>query len=176
LTDIDGGATDSAGVVTQGTSNTWSAMVLADFNAVVGKLPQFADTPNTCWVCHKTFYATVMQKLETAAGGNSLQDIANGDRRPRPLFLGYPVEFSQVFPSVTATTGVMCILGDLQLSSVFGDRQQTSIAFSEHATISGESVFERNQIAVRGTERFDINNHGCGDASTVGAVVGLQTA
>lgn len=176
LVNTDGANTASAGAVTQGTSNTWSAMVLGDFNNVVGKLPQYADTNNTVWVCHKTFYASVMQKLETAAGGNSLRDISMGDRAKRPLFLGYPVEFSQVFPSVTATTGIMCVLGDLQLSSIFGDRQQTSITFSESATIGGQSVFERCQIAVRGTERFDINNHGCGTSATVGAVVGLRTA
>lgn len=176
LTNIDGAGTDSSGVVTQATSNTWAAQVLSDFNNVVGKLPQFADTPNTVWVCHKTYYASVMQKLETAAGGVTLNEIASGDRRPRPMFLGYPVEFSQVFPSVTATTGVTTVLGDFSLGSVFGDRQQTSIAFSEHASIGSESVFERNQIAIRGTERFDINNHGCGTASVVGPIVGLQTA
>lgn len=165
--------TKSAGTVTAGVTGAWSSVVMADFNNVVGKLPQFADTPNTGWVCHKTFYASVMQKLEIAAGGVTAREVQDGDRRPRPMFLGYPVEFSQVFPAVTAATGVPVILGDLQLSSIFGDRQQTSIAFSESATVGGESVFERNQIAVRGTERFDINNHGCGTASVVGAVVGL---
>lgn len=175
LVNCDGANTASAGAVTQGSSNTWATMVLADFDNVAGKLPQFADTPNTCWVAHKTFYASVMQKLELAGGGNTIREIAEGDRRPRPTFLGYPVEFSQVFPSATATTGIMAILGDLNLSSIFGDRQQDSISFSESATIGGESVFERNQIAVRGTERFDINNHGCGTASVVGAVVGLRT-
>ncbi len=176
LTDIDGAGTDSLGVVTQTTGNTWAQMVLADFDYVVGKLPQYADTPNAAWYCHKSFYAGVMQRLGLAAGGNSLEHVADGDRRPRPTFLGYPVEFSQVFPSVTATSGVMAILGDLTLSSAFGDRQQTAIAFSEHASVGGENVFERNQIAVRGTERFDISNHGCGTATTIGPVVGIQTS
>lgn len=175
LTSIDGAGTDSAGLKIQGTSNTWSAQVLADFHAVVGKLPQYADTPNTTWVCHKTYYSEVMQKLELAAGGVTASEIASGDRRPRPLFLGYPVTFSQVFPSATATSGVTAVLGDFTLGALFGDRQQTQIAFSEHASIGGESVFERNQIAVRGTERFDLNVHGCGTASVVGPIVGLAT-
>jgi HK97 family phage major capsid protein len=176
LTSIDGAGTDSAGLKIQGTSNTWATQVLADFHAVVGKLPQYADTPNTTWVCHKTYYAEVMQKLELAAGGVTAQEISTGDRRPRPLFLGYPVTFSQVFPSATATSGVTAVLGDFTLGALFGDRQQTQIAFSEHASIGGESVFERNQIAVRGTERFDLNVHGCGTASVVGPIVGLATA
>ena len=175
LTSTDGAGTDSAGVVTQTTSNTWTAQVLADFNNVVGKLPAYADGPNTVWVCHRTYYASVMQKLEAAGGGNALRDIAQGDRASRPLFLGYPVVFSQVFPSVTATTGVTAVLGDFGLGGIFGDRQQTSIAFSEHATINSENVFERNQIAIRGTQRFDINIHGCGTSAVVGPIVGLQT-
>ncbi len=176
LTSIDQAGTDSAGCVTQATSNTWLTQVLADFNTVVGKLPQFADTPNTTWVCHKTYYATVMQRLELAAGGNSLNEVATGDRRPRPLFLGYPVTFSQIFPSVTATSGVMCALGDFSKGTLFGDRMSTQISFSEHATIGGENVFERNQIAVRGVERFDIVVHGCGTSAVTGPIVGLQTS
>lgn len=176
LTSIDGAGTDSAGLKIQGTSNTWSAQVLADFHAVVGKLPQYADTINATWVCHKTYYAEVMQKLELASGGVTALEVASGDRRPRPLFLGYPVTFSQVFPSVTATSGVTAVLGDFTLGALFGDRQQTSIAFSEHASVGGENVFERNQIAVRGTERFDLNVHGCGTSAVVGPIVGLATS
>lgn len=176
LTSIDGAGTDSLGLKIQGTSNTWSAQVMGDFQAVVGKLPQYADTPNTCWVCHKAYYAEVMLRLLIASGGTQMNEAQAGDRRPRPMFLGYPVEFSQVFPSQTATTGVTCVLGDFSQGAIFGDRQQTSIAFSEHGTVGGESVWERNQIAIRGTERFDIVVHGCGSASAVGPIVGLATA
>lgn len=175
LQDVDGAGTDSAGLVTQGTGTTWAAIVLADFNNVVGTLPQYADTNNAAWVCHKTFYHSVMQKLELAAGGVTANEIASGDRRPRPMFLGYPVDFSQVFPSTTAVTTVSCTFGDHALAARFGDRQQESIMFSEHATVNSENVFEQNEIAVRGTERFDINVHDAGDASNAGPVVGLQT-
>lgn len=176
LTSIDGAGTDSIGLKIQGTSNTWSAQVLTDFEAVVGKLPMYADTENTCWVCHKTYYSEVILKLILASGGVPAQEVQTGDRRPRPMFLGYPVQFSQVFPSATATSGVTAVLGDFSQGALFGDRQQTSIAFSEHGTVGGESVWERNQIAIRGTERFDLVVHGCGDASTPGPIVGLATA
>ncbi len=176
LDSIDGAGTNSAGLKIQGSSNTWPTQTLGDFQAVVGKLPIYADTQNATWVCHKTYYSEVMLRLEQAAGGNTQLEIQTGDRRPRPMFMGYPVTFSQLFPSVTATTGVTCVLGDFSLGALFGDRQQTNISFSEHASIGGESVFERNQIAVRGTERFDINIHGCGTASVTGPIVGLATA
>jgi len=177
LTSFDGtSGTDSIGLKIQGSSNTWATQVMADFHAVVGKLPVYADTPNATWVCHKTYWSEVMHKLEIAAGGTTAYEISQGDRSPRPKFLGYPVTFSQVFPSVSATSGVTCVLGDFSKGALFGDRQQTSIAFSEHATIGGENVFERNQIAVRGTERFDLNVHGCGTASVYGPIVGLATS
>ncbi len=175
LDDVDGSGTDSSGLVAQGTSNTWSAIVLADFDNVVGKLPQYADTPNTAWVMHRTFYYSVCEKLVQAAGGVPAYEVREGNRRPRPLFKGYPVEFSQVFPSTTATATVVATLGDYSLGASFGDRQGTQISFSEHATIGGENVFERNEIAIRGVERFDINVHDVGSSSTPGPIVGLKT-
>ncbi len=163
----------AAGLIKQGTSTTWAAMVMADFHAVVGTLPQYADTPNTSWVCHRTFYYSTMQKLELATGGNTINEIANGDRRPRPLFLGYPVEFAQVMPSTTASAQVSAIFGDLSLGASFGDRQQDMIAFSAEASVGGQSVFERNETAVRGIARWDINVHDVGDGTTPGPICGL---
>jgi HK97 family phage major capsid protein len=174
ITNIDGAGTDSAGKKAA-SGNAWSAITLADFNGLAGLLPQFADTDGTCFLCHKNFYYGVMQKLEMAAGGNALADIATGDRGPRPRFLGYPVEFSQVFPSASASAHVPCLLGDFGMAALFGDRAGVSISFSEHATVNSTSVYEYDQIAVRGTERFDVVVHGYGDANTVGAYVGLET-
>jgi len=169
-----GSGTDSAGLYRiSGTG--WSSFVLSDFNAVAGLLPQYADTNNAVWVCHRNFYYSIMQKLELAAGGVSAREVAEGDRRPRPLFLGYPVEFSQIWPSATATASVVAALGDFQKGASFGDRQQDAIAFSEHASIGGQSVFEQNQIAIRGTERFDINVHDAGSSTVAGPIVGLAT-
>jgi HK97 family phage major capsid protein len=104
-----------------------------------------------------------------------MAEIANGDRRPRPMFAGYPVEFSQVMPSTEANTQVCALLGDFTQGAAFGDRQEESIAFSEHATVNSENVFERNEIAIRGTERFDVVVHDVGSSSAAGPIVGLQT-
>ncbi len=175
LQDVDGSGTDSAGLVT-GTGNLFTELTLADFNQVVGKLPQYADMGEVCWVCHKFFYHSVMQRLELAAGGTTALEIRSGNRTPRPLFLGYPVEFSQVFPSTDANSQVVATLGNYVKGAAFGDRQQDEISFSEHATVGGESLWERNQIGIRGTERFDINVHDVGDSSTPGPIVGLQSA
>lgn len=164
----------TAGVATQGTGNTWPALVLGDFNAVVAKLPQYADTAGAAWYCHRAFYYGVMEKLVLASGGVPAQEVRAG-QRGRPLFLGYPVEMTQVMPSATATATLCAILGDLSLGAAFGDRQQDSIAFSDQATIGGQSLWERNEIGIRGTERFDIVVHDVGDSSTAGPIVGLKT-
>jgi HK97 family phage major capsid protein len=157
----DGQGTASPGLIT-GTGGAWSSFLLADFESVAGNLPQYADGPNAVWVCHRIFYYTVMLRLELAAGGVQQYQVAQGDRSPRPLFLGYPVEWSQVWPNATAATTVSAALGDFTMGCNFGDRQQDAISFSEHASIGGQNVFERNQIAIRGVERFDINVHDVG--------------
>lgn len=164
----------TSGLITgaSGTATSWSGITLANFNSMVGLLPQYADTPNTKWYCHKGFYGSVMQKLEYAAGGNSVNSIAGGTGR---MFLGYPVEISQVLSSAAGSAEVVCYLGDLSMAALFGDRRGTSIAFSDSAVINSVSMFERNETAIRGWERFDIVVHDP-FTTTVGPVVGLLTA
>jgi HK97 family phage major capsid protein len=174
LTTING--VDDGGGVVLASGNLMSEFTLGDFNRTVGRIPQYADTGNACWVFHRSAYCSTAQRLEAAAGGVTSMDVRSGNRAPRPLFLGYPVEFSQVLPATDANSQIVALFGDFTLAASFGDRRQDSIAFSDSATIGGESVFERNQIAVRGTERFDINVHDVGDSTNAGPVVGLVSA
>ena len=44
------------------------------------------------------------------------------------------------------------------------------------ATVGGQSMWERDQIGVRGTERFDVVVHDYGSNSEAGPIVGLETA
>lgn len=157
-----------------GAGNAWSELTLANFHSVVGALPTFADRPGAAWVCHKTFANAVMQKLATAAGGAVSGDIINGVRRD--FFLGYPVYYSQVFPSTEANSQIPVLFGDFSLGAMFGARGMEQIAFSTEATVGGESMWERDQIGVRGTERFDVVVHDYGTNSVAGPIVGLETA
>jgi HK97 family phage major capsid protein len=168
-----GGAT---GLIKQATGTTWGAIALTDFQNVVGTLPQYADTPNTGWFCHRAFYYGVMQKLELAAGGVTSLEVANAPgTRQRPMFLGYPVNFAQVLPSTTASAQVSAVFGDLSLGASFGDRQQDMIAFSDQASIGGQSLWERNETGVRGVARWDFNAHDVGDGTNAGPICGLIT-
>lgn len=166
---------DDGGGLVLGTATTWAGTTLADFDNVVGRLPQYADTQNACWVTHRAFYHGVMARLETAAGGVTANEIQQGNRRPRPLFKGYPVEISQLMPSATAVSSICALFGDFTQAGAFGDRQQEAIAFSEHANIGGQSLFERNEIGIRGTSRWDINIHDIGSSTVAGPVIGLIT-
>lgn len=175
MQDFDGAGTDSVGLITQGTGNTWSAIVQADFSATIAKLPDFGDTPATVWVCHRTFFYEVMEPLAIASGGTSAAEVREGERRSRPVFRGYPVEFSQVFPKVTAVATVSVLLGDFNIAAVFADRRMLEIEFSDQVYVNNESVWERDQIAVKGTQRYDIKVHSVGDATDAGAIVALET-
>jgi HK97 family phage major capsid protein len=154
-------------------ANTFDEFILANFNSVVALLPQYADTAQTAWFCHRGFYFGTMQRLELAAGGNTIREVATGDRTPRPLFLGYPVNFTQVMPRTDANSQICAILGDLSLGAVMGDRRQRTL-FTDPFSLS-----DKDQIRVRGTERIDIIIHDVGNASATaadrvpGSIVGL---
>lgn len=175
LLNADGAGTASAGLVS-GTSTGWAGLVLGDFNKVIGTIPRYAvQGRNARWAMHQSFYGQVAQKLEAAAGGNTMVTIQNGTTlADDAMFLGFPVSFVQIMPSSTGTN-VPCLFGDFGIGTLFGDRQQDRIDFSEHAVIGGQSVFENNQIAIRATERFDINVHGAGTTSVAGPIVGLKS-
>jgi len=176
LTNIDGAGTNSAGLLS-GSGNAWSALVLADFSKVVGGLPDYADNDNTVWITHRTFYYEVMERLLLASGGVTGREVRDSVRGATgvPLFLGYPVIFSQVMSSATAASTTFALLGDFVQAAKFGDRRSETIEFDDTVTVGGQSVWERDQIAVKGTERVDINVHEFGDASNKGSYVGLQT-
>lgn len=166
-------ATAGLATAASGTHTNWGNILAGSFDTMIGLLPQYADGANTKWYCHKTFWANVMARLAFAAGGNDKADLAGAAPK---MFKGYPVEVSQVLPSSASTAEVVCFLGDLRLAADFGDRQGTAIAFSTDAVVGGVSMFETNQVAIRGWERFDINVHDVGNTSVAGPVVGLLTA
>ncbi|TXH18421.1 MAG: phage major capsid protein [Hyphomicrobiaceae bacterium] len=173
FTNLSGTIANIAGLVV-GSGNAYSELTLPDFNKVVGQLPAYADTPRAAWFVHKTFYHTVMEKLALASGGVPAAEVVNGLRQFR--FLGYPVVISQVMPKTEANSQVCALLGDLSLAAAFGDRRQLALAYS------ADIKFVEDQLAIRGTQRVDINVHDVGNASATatsrvaGPLVGLITA
>jgi len=157
----------------QGAGATWASLTLQNFEDAVGALPQYADVPGQVyWICHKTFFHSVMHSLMNAAGGNTSSELAAGGIRS---YLGYPVRFSQVWPSATASGHIPVVIGNYMQVGCFGDRRMETISFSDQATVGGQSLWERDQMAVKGTQRFDINIHDFGSNTVAGPVVGIET-
>jgi HK97 family phage major capsid protein len=160
-------AVGSAGVSTA-TSTALSSITLAQVRAAMGLLPQYADNANTKFYMHRTVFNSLCQRLAESAGGATVVELADGANKAR--FLGYPVVFSQTMNSSTGNGSVMFHFGDLRQASLFGDRKQNQIAFSDSA-LSG---FESDLVTVRGISRFDINNANCGSSSAAGSIVTLK--
>jgi HK97 family phage major capsid protein len=94
----------------------------------------------------------------------------------RPLYLGYPVNFTQVMPKTDANSQIACLFGNLSLAAILGDRRNRTLFVDPY------SLSTNDQIRVRAIERVDINFHSPGNATSVaadkapGAIVGLISA
>lgn len=156
-------------IYTSATGNTaFDTLDLADFHGLTSKLPQYAKM-RAKWYCSSVAYSQAMERLMYAGGGNTVSTIGGGTG---PSFLGYPVVISQVLNSTSGaqTNTIILLFGDLSAAATMGDRRSIEIATST------DRYFEADQIAIRGTERFDIVVHDLGDASTAGPLVALKTA
>ena len=141
---------------------------LADFEAAVGKYPQYPGA-SPKWYVHSAVYWASMARLMDAGGGNRVQDLGSG---PVMSFLGYPVEFTQVLPSTTGTLAstIVAYFGDLGLSSTYGVRR------SVRTQVSVDRYFENDLIGIKCTERVGILNHERGDTIRTRPMIALKTA
>jgi len=164
--------TTVAGGVVPAAGNLFSEFTITEFNKAIAALPTYAHA-GAKWFCSPFFYAMVMQRLAIALAGNNVANYEMGMNRRS--FLGYPVELVEVMPVADVDATIMCLFGDMSLAADFGDRRQTTIAFSDTAYVGSQSVFEQDEIAVRGTKRFDINVHDVGSTTVAGPIVGIQS-
>ena len=149
-------------------NNSALTLDLADFEACVGKYPQYPGA-SPRWFMHSAVYWASAARLQDAAGGNTSVNLANG---PMQMFLGYPVTFVQVMPSTTGTaaTTILAYFGDLRLGATYGTRRQT------RTEVSAERYFEYDLIGIKTTERIAINIHERGDSIRTRPIVALKTA
>lgn len=151
--------------------DTMAEIDATDLALVQGKLPQYVyDMGNPKWYCSQTMWANVFERLIGASGGVT-KDQASG--RTLREYNGYPVEITPAMlaPATAGTDAsdvAMILFGDLNMSATMGDRRGMTISRST------EYKFAEDQIAIKGTERFDINVHNAGDTSTPGSIVALM--
>jgi HK97 family phage major capsid protein len=62
---------------------------------------------------------------------------------------------------------VMAIFGDLRMGVVFGDRRGITMIVDPY------SLSSYQQTKIINSERFDLNCHGVGNATSAGPIVGL---
>lgn len=148
-----------------GYASSYGAIVRADFHKVKAKLPTYARRAQPLWYMHPSFYYEVAEKIAYDAGGVTAMEVLNGVMTGRPMFLGYPVEFVENMPFVPAIDQPVAMFGSLPQAAKFGDRRGVSLAWSDSAL----NTFENDEIALRGTERYDINVHAVGNASGTAA-------
>jgi HK97 family phage major capsid protein len=169
LLDVDSTIANIKGLtVATGTgyASSYGSIVLSDFHKTMANLPLYARM-NAQWICSAFFYDSIMAKLQTAAGGNTVANFAAGGQQS---FLGYPVTLAQLMPVSPAVSKVICLFGNFAMGASFGDRRNLTLA------VSTDYKFAEDQIAIKGTERIDINVHDVGDTTNAGPIVGLITA
>ena len=145
---------------------TVASLDFADYEAVIGMLPQFAGIQPAWYVNSKT-YATSMCALMNAAGGNTIATLQDGATEMQ--FLGYPVRFSQVLDGDGASN-VVAYFGDLSMAATMGNRRNVSIR-----TLL-ERYADKDQIGVVATARSAITVHEVGTASVAGPMIALKLA
>ena len=155
----------AAGGTSDSGESSLADVKLTDCREAVGKLAAWADTPNAKWFVNRTIWNSVFLRLAEAAGGTTATEIRDEDGSLS--FYGYPVVFAQAIPAATTGGDVLAYFGDMSLAAYLGDRRGLTVEFSNSAL----NAFEQDEIAARGTERFDINCANVGDASVAGAMI-----
>ena len=173
---LDGTIANIAGiVVATGTgSDKWAEIAKADILKLMGRLPKFAYKRGAAWHCSNAFWSEVMLRIITEAGGVTANEMQEGKR---PLFMGYPVEISQVLAQTPATAQIPLLFGNIAAGVMLGDRRGVTMK----QTDSNDTDFEEDLQSIKATERFDIVVHDVGNASGTaslrkpGPIVALRT-
>ncbi len=150
--------------------NAYSEITLANFESVVGTLPEYADDGFAKWYAHRYFYYTVMVKLALAAGGVTAREILNDAGQRQKMFLSYPLRGTQVMPKAEGNSQICTVFGNLKQGAQLGRRGALEIAQST------ERYFEQGLVAVRARRRLSFNVFGVGDTTDAGPITALVMA
>lgn len=158
--------------VAQASGSTWGAQTMNDLVNMVGRVEN-VDGGRLAWLCSRQYYNQVMVRLALAQGGSTAAEAIKGVNvvaGADAMFLSYPVYFTQVMPTVTATTQKCLYFGDFMGGSMIGLRKELQVASST------DRYFDSDQFAMRAIARLAVNIHGDGRGSTYGPIVALKTS
>jgi HK97 family phage major capsid protein len=155
-------------VTTASNADTFAELTIATIDEAVGKLARYPGIQPE-WYMHSSCWANAFSRLAFAAGGNTPALFGEGMQQ---TFYGYPVNFVQSLPKGVGTTDlsgdIFAYFGDLGMAAAMGESRGITIASDS------SKYFAEDALAVRCTERFDINVHDRGDSTVAGAMVGLK--
>jgi HK97 family phage major capsid protein len=158
------GALAAGSIATATGITTAATLTITHFEACIAKLPRFPGI-QPAWYMHHSIYYTTANRLQFAAGGNTVSDLAGSSALQ---FMGYPVRLINAMPSAAATTVIVAYFGDLGMSATMGTRRGVTLRADESI------YFAQDALALRVTERFDINVHERGTASAAGPLIMIQ--
>lgn len=166
---VDATVTNIKGLQVQATAGAWSAISLtADLLPLAGRLPDYADDADAKFYCSKMFYLSVIVAKALGLGGAYAAEATYTGYTRNPQFLGRPVKFTSAMPkTIESADHCPLIFGNLKMGSYFGDRRQMTVERSN------EVKFLEDQIALKASQRVDINNFGVGDTTDAGPLTGL---
>ena len=141
-----------------------SAVTIDDFAETIGKLPSYARA-GAGWYVTPQVYSTCMLPLMLSAGGVSAAELSAGASEQR--FMGYPVYFNNSMRTSVSNGQVICLFGQMRLSTHYGLRRDITVRAST------DRYIEFDQTYFQATCRFDVVTSDVGDASTAGPVVAL---
>lgn len=141
---------------------TFGALTLADFEAVVGKAKMWAGSKPKRYISQRG-WANSMQRLLDAAGGNTLVSLAMGAEKHFPRL-----------PSCHQPSFAKCIDGHHRNSCLLLWRPEFGSRRGFNVKVDPSFYFSQDALAVRATQRYDINIHDIGDATNAGGIVKLQ--
>jgi len=141
-----------------------SSLTIDDFAETIGKLPSYARA-GAGWYVTPQVYSTCMLPLMLSAGGVSAAELASGASEQR--FMGYPVYFNNSMRTAPTAGQVICLFGQMRLSTHYGLRRDITVRAST------DRYIEFDQTYFQATCRFDCVTSDVGDASTAGPVVAL---
>lgn len=147
--------------------DTLAEIDAADLAGVMAKLPNYVYVRGRpAWHCTQAAWALVFQRLLIASGGATVESVGGNIRRS---YLGFPVEIntSMISAQTAQNDKVLVMFGDVNMAVTMGDRRGMTLARST------EYKFAEDQIALKATERFDINVHDVGSSTAAGPVIGL---
>lgn len=136
-----------------------------DYRDVIASIKPWS-LQGAAWFLHRTVWSEVQKKKDTngafiASALNPIQNPVAGSPQSQSFanlivgtLWGYPVYLSDKLPA----TGVQintefAVFGNLR-HLYFGNREEVTMSISDSAVVGANSTFERNQMAVRVTERF----------------------